>query len=168
MNTNRFAAEEEELLVLPPGRGRTLVISPGGTQLVFKARGERAGAAFALAELTAEPHWAGPVPHVHRRHEELWYVLEGEFEFLLGEERVHAGPGTFVRVPPGLVHAPSNALGSRSRLIMTLSPPDFEGYFHETAAAAERIRSGETTDEIEALKTEIRARYDTYEVTGIS
>ncbi len=163
-NTDRLAAEEEERLVLPPGEGRTLVISPGGTRLVFKARGERAGAAFALAELTAEPGWAGPVPHVHRRHEELWYVLEGEFEFLLGDERVTVGAGTFVRVPPGLVHAPSNALESHSRLIMTLSPPDFEGYFEETAAAARRIASGETADDIEALKTEIRARYDTDEV----
>jgi mannose-6-phosphate isomerase-like protein (cupin superfamily) len=50
------------------------------------------------------PEFEGVDPHTHDDHVDSFYVLEGEAEFLLGEEIVRAGPGTFVAAPPGLVH----------------------------------------------------------------
>ena len=35
----------------------------------------------------------GPGLHVHSREHELWYVLEGEFRFLLGDSLVHEPTG---------------------------------------------------------------------------
>jgi mannose-6-phosphate isomerase-like protein (cupin superfamily) len=35
----------------------------------------------------------------------LFYVLEGQFLFLVGERQVSASPGTFVFIPRGTVHA---------------------------------------------------------------
>jgi quercetin dioxygenase-like cupin family protein len=48
--------------------------------------------------------------HVHRRHTDAFYVLEGELTFEVGAraDRVVAGPGTFVAVPPDVVHAFTN------------------------------------------------------------
>jgi mannose-6-phosphate isomerase-like protein (cupin superfamily) len=50
------------------------------------------------------PRFEGVDPHVHDDHVDSFYVLEGEAEFLLGDETVRAGPGTFVAAPPGLLH----------------------------------------------------------------
>ena len=49
--------------------------------------------------------------HVHRRHTDLFYVLEGEFTLRLGlEDRpVTATAGQLVRVPPMVVHGFRNA-----------------------------------------------------------
>ena len=35
----------------------------------------------------------GPGLHVHSREHELWYVLEGEFRFLLGDALIHEPTG---------------------------------------------------------------------------
>ena len=57
------------------------------------------------------PHEPGADPHVHHEHVDAFYVLEGELTFAVGPdgERVQAGPGTAVLVPPRVVHAFDNA-----------------------------------------------------------
>src|SRR6266705_3547360 len=47
--------------------------------------------------------------HVHRVHEEAFYMLEGECEWQVGSQSVRARPGTFVFVPPGVPHSITNA-----------------------------------------------------------
>ena len=54
----------------------------------------------------------GPDPHIHRRHTDAFYVLEGELELGLGPgvaEIVRATPGTLVAAPPEVVHTFRNA-----------------------------------------------------------
>jgi mannose-6-phosphate isomerase-like protein (cupin superfamily) len=49
----------------------------------------------------------GPDPHIHKRHADAWYVLEGELTFGLGpggEELRPATAGTLVLVPAGVIH----------------------------------------------------------------
>ena len=58
-----------------------------------------------VLEFEIEPGFEGPGPHFHRKHVDSFYVLEGEVVFRIGDERVLAGPGTFVAAPPGVVHA---------------------------------------------------------------
>ena len=52
----------------------------------------------------------GASPHIHREHVDAFYVLEGELTFLVGPEldAVRAGAGTFVMVPPFVVHGFDN------------------------------------------------------------
>jgi mannose-6-phosphate isomerase-like protein (cupin superfamily) len=50
-----------------------------------------------------------------------FYVLEGEAEFLVGDESVLLGPGSFVAAPPGVVHTFSGGPG-RSRLLKVHAP----------------------------------------------
>ena len=45
-----------------------------------------------------------PPPHVHAAHAEAFLVLEGSLRFLLHGGETVAGAGTWVVVPPGLVH----------------------------------------------------------------
>ena len=47
----------------------------------------------------------GADPHLHRRHADSFYVLEGELVVLVGTEEHALGPGACVCVPAGIVHA---------------------------------------------------------------
>src|SRR5437762_2224933 len=48
----------------------------------------------------------GPGPHVHHEHVDAFYIVEGELQFRVGPdiETVRAPAGTFVLVPPSVVH----------------------------------------------------------------
>jgi mannose-6-phosphate isomerase-like protein (cupin superfamily) len=50
------------------------------------------------------PEFEGVDLHTHEDHVDSFYVLEGEAEFTLGDEVVHAPPGTYVAAPVGVVH----------------------------------------------------------------
>lgn len=112
--------------MLPPGAGRRIRTS---SDLTVKASGDRAAADFAFVENVVPGHWSGRGPHFHRRHEELFYVVDGELQFLLDGEAVPAPAGTFVGVPPGVVHAFRNLTGVPARWVGTIAPHDLEGYF---------------------------------------
>jgi mannose-6-phosphate isomerase-like protein (cupin superfamily) len=45
-----------------------------------------------------------PPPHLHRRHVESFYVLEGEMAFTAGGRELRAAAGSWVQVPPGVPH----------------------------------------------------------------
>lgn len=80
-----------------------------------------------LPELEAIELRFGPgfeVPaHSHEDHADLFYVLAGEAEFLVGDEVVHAGPGSFVAARPGLRHGFRNAGDGELRLVNIHAPP---------------------------------------------
>jgi oxalate decarboxylase/phosphoglucose isomerase-like protein (cupin superfamily) len=52
----------------------------------------------------------------------LFYVLEGEFLFLVGERQVSAPPGTFVFIPRGTVHA-AKVIGSEPGKVLAAYIP---------------------------------------------
>jgi quercetin dioxygenase-like cupin family protein len=59
---------------------------------------------IAVAELTGTPGGA----HVHRRHVESFYVLEGELGLTGDGREIRAGAGTWLQVPAGVAHAVSS------------------------------------------------------------
>jgi quercetin dioxygenase-like cupin family protein len=60
---------------------------------------------LAAVDVRAAPGWGKAPPHVHARHGEGLYVLEGELALQL-EDRMHrVGPESWAFVPPQVVHA---------------------------------------------------------------
>ena len=76
---------------------------------------------LSMVEFELEPGFVGPEPHAHDDHVDSFYVLEGEAEFLLGDETLLLGSGSFVAAPPGVVHTFSSGPG-RSRLLNVHAP----------------------------------------------
>jgi len=74
-----------------------------GALLNFKALGEETGGQYWALEGLADSNMAVPL-HVHTQEDEIWYVLEGEIEFTLGNEVKTGGPGSFVYIPKGVPH----------------------------------------------------------------
>jgi len=71
-----------------------------------------------------EPGERGPDPHVHHRHVDAFYILEGELVFGLGPdvEPVRAPAGTFVAAPTYLVHTFGNESVARSCFLNLHAP----------------------------------------------
>lgn len=55
-------------------------------------------------ELSFPADFEGVDPHTHADHTDSFYVLEGDVEFFQDGEWHRAGPGTFLSVPPDVVH----------------------------------------------------------------
>jgi mannose-6-phosphate isomerase-like protein (cupin superfamily) len=71
-----------------------------------------------------EPGEKGPDPHIHREHVDAFYVVEGELEFGVGPDvqPVHAPAGTFVLVPPYVVHTFANRSRASARWLNFHAP----------------------------------------------
>ena len=75
-----------------------------------------------MFEFEMEPRTDGAKPHIHKRHVDSFYVLEGELEIMVDGETVHARPGDLVHAPPSVVHAFKNSSGQRARFLNTHAP----------------------------------------------
>jgi mannose-6-phosphate isomerase-like protein (cupin superfamily) len=122
-----------EPFIVAPGEGKA--ISPiGSDRSYFKALGSQTGGSFALLEQTV-PAGHGPRRHVHRREEESFYILEGEFGFEVGDRQLVAGPGTFVLGPRDIPHRFWNAGTTDGRFLLIISPAGLEPFFEEFSRA---------------------------------
>ena len=50
------------------------------------------------------PEGARTIPHLHPQTEEIYYILEGEAEMIIADERQSVGVGDAIAIPPGIVH----------------------------------------------------------------
>jgi mannose-6-phosphate isomerase-like protein (cupin superfamily) len=55
---------------------------------------------FLRSRFTAAPGF-NTGDHIHRQIEEIFYVVEGEFQIRAGDRALRPKPGDFVLVPPG-------------------------------------------------------------------
>ena len=131
-----------EGVVLEPGTGE--VISERQERTVRIKIGTEA---IAVTETRYEAGERGPDPHVHLRHTDAFYVLEGELAFELGPDReiVRAAAGSFAAAPPGLVHTFRNDGPARARYLNFHAPSErFHDHLRE-------VRDGRESDWFDQL-----------------
>jgi quercetin dioxygenase-like cupin family protein/ketosteroid isomerase-like protein len=107
-------------IVVPPGDGETITALERRDVALLADREE-----ISVTWSRYAPGEVGPDPHVHREHTDAWYVLDGELTFRLGPEaeRVRAAAGSFVAVPPNLVHSFANE-GAEAARFLNFHTPD--------------------------------------------
>jgi len=98
-------------------------------QCSLKATHASTNGAVSFIERTLPPGGRKP-PHIHTHCEEAFYVLDGEVEFVLGDDTVIGRPGSFVLVPGGVPHTFGNAAAAPSRLLV-IHAPAIDAYFEE-------------------------------------
>jgi len=140
-----------EGIILRPGEART--VSLGGNQFTFMVTGEDAKGASAV-EFRAAPGFDSGV-HVHRSVEEIFYVVEGEFNLQVGDRVVRGGPGSAVFVPSGARHAISNPGSTPAKMVLIISPAGHERYFEELA----KLLAKEGPPDMAAIAA-LRKQYD--------
>ena len=60
--------------------------------------------------------------HTHADQDKFYLVLEGEGEFVVGEERQQAGAGVTVWAPAGVEHGVTNPGAARLVLLVGIAP----------------------------------------------
>ena len=95
-------------------------------------------------------------PHAHRDWAKVLYVLDGEYEFRVGDAEFSGGPGTTVVVPRGSYHTFVTATGGK--ILFVSGPGGNEQMFLELA----RLGSGATPEE----PAEVEKRFHTATLAG--
>jgi quercetin dioxygenase-like cupin family protein len=154
LSNDRKRPEPREAIVRGPGEGRVI---PGPEGLTVKVSGQESGGAIGFLEGTSPPGF-GPPRHIHHSADEMFYVLEGEFLFALGDRLVTATPGTFVFIPRGTVHAPKVVGGGPGRVLVAFTPGGAERAFDEMAELASQPGAAGMPDPVKAQR--IAVKYD--------
>lgn len=90
------------------------------------------GGRIGLVECGLVPGRGGPPQHIHREHDETFYVLTGTVRFTGGSDTHVAPAGTLVTVPIGDPHTFTNAdADAPASLLCTVTPERYIGYFRE-------------------------------------
>lgn len=125
-------ADEAEAL---PASGVTLLADSAG-----------AGGGLVSNRSFFAPGSSGAPPHFHSAAAELFYVLDGSLDVLLGEEIVTVTTHDVLVVPPGLTHAFAPSAGRSADVLFVYSPakPRFDYYrllerFYTGAASVEEL-----------------------------
>ena len=114
-----------------PGEGaRSLWVL--GELVTHKIPSHKTGGAYALFEVATNPG-AGPPRHIHHREDESFYVLEGEYEFLIDGYTMKAEASSLLYVPKGTLHAHKNIGGEVGRMLLTQTPGGLYELFFERA-----------------------------------
>jgi len=93
--------------------------------------------AFCLVEGTLAPG-SEPPPHVHTREDELFYVLEGEFDVYVGKEAFKVESGECVFLPRFKPHA-FVIRSPRLRVLALFSPAGLEEAFRSIDSPAQSL-----------------------------
>ena len=132
------------------------VLDALGMQVVVKVPAAASGGSVGIVEMFVPPG-EGPPMHIHHREEAI-HVLEGRFRFWCGDRVWDGWEGATVLLPRGLPHT-FQAVGAPGRVLGTVAPGGFEGFFVQCAARGLRL-----PDDAEALRA-LAAEFG-FDITG--
>jgi mannose-6-phosphate isomerase-like protein (cupin superfamily) len=89
-------------------------------RLDTKVSSRDTGGAFCMID-TLRLRRGGPPLHLHHDQDELFFVLEGQFRFRIGDDLHEVGPGDFLFGPRRVQHAFVN-LSETARLMIAFQP----------------------------------------------
>lgn len=117
---------KNDVEVLGADEGRTISL-PSAIVVIKSAEASLANGKI-VGELTAEPGFAGPGEHRHFDQAEMFYVLDGEFTFVVDSQGISLRPGMSIMIPPNTPHNFSNQTSTRARLLVIGDAKEFELY----------------------------------------
>ena len=154
VTVDKTQQKTQEPILVPPGEGEKLNIA--GSPIFHKVKSKDTNGVFSVVEIVTPPG-KGVALHVHEREDELVYLLEGEIEVMLGDQKMKAIPGVLALLPRGIPHGFKNVGHKPSRVLDTILPGQFDNYFVELAGL---FTSGEPSQEQnDALSRKYRIKY---------
>ena len=104
-----------------------------GIPMVIRLRGSETAGTVSVVESHDVPG-GGPPPHIHHREDETFQILEGEYEWTVGDKKFVAGKGETIFAPRGIPHTYRYLGKTPGRLMCVITPSGFEGFFEDVAA----------------------------------
>lgn len=110
------------------------VLAAGPMRIRLIEDGSHTEHRLGIVEVTIPPRIDGPPQHVHRQHDETFFVVCGEPTFTSGGEITAARPGMLITAPPGTPHTFANPGDVSVVMLCTITPDLYIDYFRELAA----------------------------------
>src|SRR5215813_3470688 len=129
-------------------------VSDGPMTLRILEDGSHTGHRIGVVEGTLAPRTTGPPEHVHRQHDETFFVVSGSPTFTSGGATITAQPGTLVTAPQGTPHTFANPGDQPVVIVATVTPDVYIDFFRELA----NLRPGPSGLDPEEI-AEVMARY---------
>ena len=105
--------------------------SLGITSIAFKVLTRDTNNELFIIEHTTRQK-GGPPRHIHPHQDEWFYVIEGEFLFEVGHDRVTLRPGGSILAPRNLPHAWAFVGNNGGRMLISYTPAGkMEAFFRE-------------------------------------
>ncbi len=143
--------EDNQPIFVPPQAGQVLDF----LAVRHKLTSDQTGGGYYLFEVTFEPG-TGNSLHIHRREDEIGFVIEGALEVRLGSRSEVLDAGGIARLPKGIAHAIWNPLGTRSRYLFMVVPAGLDRWFDALA----RAKSDGTLDDVIFAKLSVEYGID--------
>lgn len=115
---------------IPPGSGTVLDF----LRVTHKLTSAQTGGTCCVFEAAFDPG-DGNRLHVHRREDEIGYVLQGALEVRLGDRILVLEAGGVARLPRDIPHALRNPLDVPSRYLFMCLPGGLDQWFDAVASA---------------------------------
>src|SRR5438874_7957704 len=116
---------------IPSGEGKKINVL--GIPMVIRIHGRDTGGVVSAVESHDVPG-GGPPPHIHHREDETFQVLEGEYEWTVGEKTFVAQKGATIFAPRGTPHTYRYLGQTPGRLMWVIMQSGFERFFEEIGA----------------------------------
>jgi quercetin dioxygenase-like cupin family protein len=109
--------------------------SLGITSIAFKVLTRDTNSELFIIEHTTHQK-GGPPHHIHPHQDEWFYVIEGEFLFEVGHDRVTLRPGGSILAPRDLPHAWAFVGNHGGKMLISYNPAGkMEAFFREVTKA---------------------------------
>ena len=123
-------SDDPQPIFVPPHAGKKLEFRA----VTHKLTGQQTGGAYYLFESVFDSE-GGNRLHVHRREDEVAYVLEGALEVRLTDQTVVVEAGGVAHLPKNVPHAIRNPLKTRSRYLFMAIPAGLDQWFDALEAS---------------------------------
>jgi quercetin dioxygenase-like cupin family protein len=150
--------DNRKIKILEPNKGKHIaIVGDINTILAFK---EDTGGTYSFIEAKVFPG-GGPIPHIQTREHEGFYVVEGQIIFNVDGQRIEAKPGTFVNIPPNVLHSFKNETNENAKMIIVLSPAGLEQFFVEAGLEVSNnsVKPPPLTDEEKQKLVSLASKY---------
>ena len=111
--------------------------------------GDKTGGKYSLLELTFSAEKENEIPlHLHSREALIIYILEGNFSFRYGHEKIDGIQGTVLKFEKDIPHSYKKNGKSLGRLLILYIPAGFENFFLDLGLDQSKMKQSGDEDQV--------------------
>jgi len=111
--------------------------------------GDKTGGRYSLLELYFSTEKENEIPlHLHSRETLIIYILEGNFSFRYGNEKIYGNQGTVLKFEKDIPHSYKKTGKTPGRLLILFIPAGFENFFLDLGLNQSKMKQSGDEDQV--------------------
>ena len=128
------------------------------TLSIVKASGDATNNSLAVVEMRLPAGFAPP-RHIHHNEDEAFYLISGQIEAQIGEQRLTAEQGAFLWLPRDVQHGFTVTSDGPCTILTITTPSGFERFVADVGSPTNQITMPEPREPDVPRLVEIASRY---------